>query len=84
MIVLQKDKASYKIANYTNCGKVPTAENNCYVAAKLPESNIQNSTRWFNVGDGRIYNGYFNQVLEVGSEYTVTLAMEIFIQVTQI
>jgi hypothetical protein len=67
------------MVNYSQCGRIPTATFNCYFAAKLNES-----TRLFNVGDGRMYNGFFNQVLEEGAKYIVTLAMKILFQVTQI
>ena len=84
VIVLQKDIETSKISNYTLCGKIPTAEYNCYFAAKLAEINVPNASRWFNVGDGRIYDGYLNQALEEGTEYTVSLVLEIFFQVMQI
>jgi hypothetical protein len=62
--------------NLSNCQQIPTIEYNCYTAAHFPAAEMEMSSTVFNLGDGKVYNGYFNQVWDNEREYDVTLAVQ--------
>ena len=61
---------------FGQCGYFLTNETDCYIAAQFQPGEIGDSERAFNLGDGKVYGGYFNQVLVNGKNYYVQLAVQ--------
>ena len=66
----------------SHCKHIPSNEKDRYTAALFSAAEMEMSSTVFNLGDGKVYNGYFNQVLDNGVEYDVTLAAQVIFPVS--
>ena len=75
IILTQDEGVQSSIANISQCGYFLSNHTGCYIAAQFQPSDINDAGKEFNLGDGRVYGGYFNQALEYGVEYYVLLVV---------
>ena len=75
IILKLNEEVQTSITNISQCGYFLSNHTGCYITAQFQPSDINGAGKEFNIGDGRVYGGYFNQALDFGVEYNVQLVV---------